>query len=111
MDRGAWWVIVRGVTRGDMTKQLSPSAVLSTSLYLINTLHQETREKEGNFCKYSLVISLLFVTLDKLSGRLSSDHRFIFINSVVISNMYHARDFILLFKKNSLCYLFLHLHS
>jgi len=51
-----------------MTEQLSTSAVLSTSLYLINTLHQETREKEGSFCKYSLVISLLFVTLDKLIG-------------------------------------------
>ena len=54
--------------RGDMSEHLSTGAVLSPSLYLINTLHQETREKEGNLCKCSLVISVLFVTLDKLSG-------------------------------------------
>jgi hypothetical protein len=50
-----------------------------------------TRENEGNLCHYSPMISVIVMALDKLNGQIPSDYiQLVLVNSVLISETYHA---------------------
>ena len=66
MDRGAWWVIVRGVTKLDMMEWTHTQVTLDDVLYLFSsvcfTSSVSTPEKQG--CNDTLLMECLRKGLD-----------------------------------------------